>query len=186
MIVQVFGVNFSSSYRLSKDCINVEVVNLSQRGISTIELRNWPNLRFLNLSGNTLEVLQEKQFWGMPKLERLDLSYNKIELIHPRAFDGLKHIEYLNLSRNGIIHLPGFLFESFEKRFSIDLQYNRIIGFPRSLFRKFGEESELLLAGNKCVNKNFNQNFFRISKNSFKDLDDAIKICHKNFVKYFL
>lgn len=184
-MIQVFGVfavdllDLRNSWKPYKF---EEILDLSSKGLHKIKLENQKNLKHLNLSHNHIEILKSKQFQETPCLEILDLSYNKIHLINGRNFEGLKSIRFLDLSRNRIKHLPAFVFDPFERNWIINLQYNRIIGFPRTVFKKFGVGSEVLLAGNRCVNQDFNEDFFRSSLNHFKDFDDAVRVCHLNYL----
>ncbi|CAF0932902.1 unnamed protein product [Brachionus calyciflorus] len=55
----------------------------------------------LNLSNNSIEVLDENYFGSFPSLKTLDLSLNPLKEIDKTAFDGLALLKSLNLSRTG-------------------------------------------------------------------------------------
>ena len=72
------------------------ITNLNQDGI----FKNLLNLNELNLSRNSIEILNKNLFQNLNKLLIIDLSFNKIELIRNYSFDSLFNLKSLYLNDN--------------------------------------------------------------------------------------
>lgn len=80
-------------------------IEMSDCGLSEIHqrnLRNLPNLGYLNISHNQIAVLEENLLLNVPKLEVFDVSHNRILQIHFKAFNGMPVLKFINLSFNNI------------------------------------------------------------------------------------
>jgi hypothetical protein len=64
------------------------------------DLRNFPNLKYLDLQGNEIEILDENLFANNSHLEVINLSENEITHIDINIFDDLKNLKSLKLSDN--------------------------------------------------------------------------------------
>lgn len=96
------------------------VLDLSRNNlffISPLQFERFNNISCLNLSRNGFAAaLNGTEFAALPNLKYLDLSYNKIDLAYDYAFDELKDLEVLDLSFNphyftvrGVTHNLKFL-----------------------------------------------------------------------------
>ncbi|XP_067422270.1 toll-like receptor 8 [Emydura macquarii macquarii] len=93
----------------------IACLNLSSNGIGQAlngtEFIFLPNLKYLDLSFNKLDLAYQYAFYELPRLEVLDLSYNVHYFIvsgitHKLGFtENLPHLKVLNLSYNGIFTL---------------------------------------------------------------------------------
>ncbi|XP_075770922.1 toll-like receptor 8 isoform X2 [Pelodiscus sinensis] len=98
-----------------KDFHEIACLNLSSNGIGQAlngtEFIFLPNLKYLDLSFNKLDLAYRYAFYELPKLEVLDLSYNVHYFIvsritHRLGFtENLPHLKVLNLSYNEIFTL---------------------------------------------------------------------------------
>lgn len=69
--------------------------------ISPEQFYGYGNIACLNLSGNGFSAaLNGTEFSSLPNLTYLDLSYNKIDLAYDHAFNELKKLQVLDLSYN--------------------------------------------------------------------------------------
>ncbi|XP_060944315.1 toll-like receptor 8 [Limanda limanda] len=110
-----------SSYLIKKECFNSgRVLSLSSNNIFFIsqnQFEGYGNIACLNLSGNGFSAaLNGTEFHSLPNLTYLDLSYNKIDLAYDYAFKELQKLQVLDLSYNphyfqsyGISHNLNFL-----------------------------------------------------------------------------
>lgn len=73
-------------------------------------LRNFTELRVLDLSYNKIQVLPNDTFSPNHKLEVFNLSNNYLHIINSRAFAGLQHLRVLDLERNELKKIPGDVF----------------------------------------------------------------------------
>jgi Leucine-rich repeat (LRR) protein len=59
-----------------------------------------PNLQYLYLMNNKIEVLKDGVFSGLKSLRRLDLSNNQLRKLNKNVFNGLDNLDDLDLSGN--------------------------------------------------------------------------------------
>ena len=96
---------FCKGYR-SVGLNRLETVDISFCGLDIIQdefFRNFKNLRFLNLSHNTLDVSGsnfKKTFSYLSRLEDINLSNNKLRQINTQAFERCTRLRRLYLSNN--------------------------------------------------------------------------------------
>ena len=96
---------FCKGYR-SVGLNRLETVDISFCGLDIIQdefFRNFKNLRFLNLSHNTLDVSGsnfKKTFSYLSRLEDINLSNNKLRQINTQAFERCTRLRRLDLSNN--------------------------------------------------------------------------------------
>jgi Leucine-rich repeat (LRR) protein len=54
----------------------------------------FPNLKYLNLGGNSIQVLQKNIFDFNPELELVGFDDNKIFHVNPKTFDNLRNLRF--------------------------------------------------------------------------------------------
>lgn len=150
------------------------------------------NLRFLDLSGNSLANINADTFSGLElslrelrvsqnritgignvplalkKLRILDLSDNNIVDVPRNAFSGLENLLYLNLSQN--IHLgpiPATVLQPLTKLRTIDLSMSGLKTLPTELFAN-SQDLELIILRNNAIQE--------ISEGTFADLRNITSI----------
>lgn len=89
------------------------------------------NLRYLKVSANSIQVIDEHAFEGIAKLETLDVSYNNISSIPLNALKPLTNLKVLDLSNNHIEDIPKRAFDHNTQLEQLILSHNPIkIVFP--------------------------------------------------------
>jgi Leucine-rich repeat (LRR) protein len=122
---------------------NLEYLSLASNKISNLDhidlFKNLLNLKDLNLSLNSIEILNENLFSNLNKLVTIDLSFNRIILIKNYSFNSLGNLKNLYLNDNSD-------YLSFES----ELSFNKL----KSLVNIFITKSILInIKANKCFFK---------------------------------
>jgi hypothetical protein len=96
---------------------------------------NYPLIRYLDLSGNTISGRLTKSMFNClnTNLLNLQLANNRIEQIEETAFDDLLNIETVNLRNNRISFIPNRLFKHYNLKF-IYLQSNLLTQLDSWIF----------------------------------------------------
>ncbi|XP_056292119.1 toll-like receptor 8 [Pseudoliparis swirei] len=98
--------DYELSHRLIKrECFDSgRVLDLSSNNLFFItpkQFQGYENIACLNLSGNGFSAAPNgTEFSTLPNLTYLDLSFNKIDLAYDNAFNELKQLKVLDLSNN--------------------------------------------------------------------------------------
>lgn len=69
-----------------------------------------PTLRYLKLSTNTLQIVDNNAFDNLYNLQTLFLSYNNLSTLHSSTFTPLSNLTHLDLSNNRLSSLPRDIF----------------------------------------------------------------------------
>ena len=95
-----------------------------------------PDVTVFNMSSNKIDFLPEKVFLEMnlTNLKTIDLSQNSISVVDPNAFDGLSILEYLYLQGNKIEKIQSGTFFSLTKLTVLQLHNNNIKEIEKSTF----------------------------------------------------
>ncbi|KPJ19626.1 Leucine-rich repeat-containing protein 15 [Papilio machaon] len=93
-------------------------LNLSYNLLSELELGLFdekPNLKLLDLRGNTIFLLKFGIFDLLKKIQHIDLSSNSLlgREINPYTFDSSKEIQFIDFSRNDMSESPDNLLHAF-------------------------------------------------------------------------
>lgn len=132
------------------------------------------NLLYLDLSGNSLAILNAEMFVGLEnslmdlklsqnkitnigsvplkltQLRRLDLSHNNIADIPKNAFEGIENVAYLNLSNNHhLAPMPSSIISSLTKLQVFDLSNVGLRTVQSELFSKSPNLRSIYLRNNK-------------------------------------
>ncbi|KAG5676526.1 hypothetical protein PVAND_006354 [Polypedilum vanderplanki] len=95
--LQLFPHNVNNIFKNLK-YINMVYENLTL--ITTEDLKVFPKLQTLDLSGNQIEFISKDTFIFNPNIEEIWLYDNKISHIDPTSFDKLKNLKVLVLDKN--------------------------------------------------------------------------------------
>lgn len=82
---------------------NVERIEISRSGLKNLtqnNLKNFSNLKFLNLTSNQLDHLDSDVFEFNDKIEEIDLSENNLKSIRVASLKVLTNLKKLDLSNN--------------------------------------------------------------------------------------
>ncbi|KAJ9587709.1 hypothetical protein L9F63_018860 [Diploptera punctata] len=96
--------------------------------ISTIETGVPSNVQILDVSNNTISLLERRIFkvLGMTSLYKLQLQFNRISVIDLHAFEGVTQLRILDLSFNHLYYILSATFEDTPHLRHLYLQGNRI------------------------------------------------------------
>ena len=100
-----------------KNLVMVTIKYGRLKEIHKSDLKQFPNLRYLDLDCNDIEALEEDLFMFNPELTRIWLDDNKIVSIGQKTFENLKNLEDFDLSGNAC----------FSKRIQSDMAENIIL-----------------------------------------------------------
>ena len=111
------------------------VIDLSQNDIRALEgLPSAPNAQSLRLPANKLEKLEASVLSVVPSLMSLDLSQNSITLIDDKAFDGLIDLRTVSLTGNKLTSI-GQVFKDTPQLTSVRLGNNEITEIGEDAFK---------------------------------------------------
>lgn len=105
---------------------NLVNLTLSDNSIRTIEDQGFSgldHLDILNMSGNSLRLLQSDVF-RMPSLRILDISRNDVSVIRANTFAHLRNLKQLILTRNALERLSPNMFNSLTRLEILTLNEN--------------------------------------------------------------
>lgn len=105
------------------------------------EIKDSPNLQFLSLSCNQIQILEPKNFKGMKKLQFLHVDNNKIAEINADTFDSLDQLEILSLGRNKLTSLPTNWMKTLKNLRLLNLEHNLFTNVESIFF----SDSDLLV-----------------------------------------
>ncbi len=80
----------------------------------------------LNLSGSSIESIQDMTFLGLDNMINLDLSYNDINLLSDNAFDGIGKLKHLFLEGNRITNVRGKAFQPLNMLHTLKSDYFKL------------------------------------------------------------
>lgn len=131
----------------------LKVLDLSRNSLRMIEsgpFTTLTSLEVLNLSANVIDTLTENAFSGLSKLQCLDISSNKLSTISSDVFVPLSTLQHLNLSNNLLQAIDEACLSSLQRLQQLDVSWNRLAHVaPGSL--QLPSLSRLLLAGNPAL-----------------------------------
>lgn len=83
-----------------------------ERGLSSIPLGIAKRTHFLDVSGNRIATVRDREFWSLDllSLETITLSSSGVAEVRKYAFAGLKWLKELDLSNNSIVGLDPLVF----------------------------------------------------------------------------
>ncbi|KAJ8674825.1 hypothetical protein QAD02_010611, partial [Eretmocerus hayati] len=123
----------------------LEVVDASATGLSRIPTTLTRSVRSLVLAGNQLTSVSSGDFDSYPLLRLLDLSHNTLILIEEDALGRLENLEQLFLSSNILHEIPTSLPNGLRH---LDLSQNVILEVKLNDLQGLGELVSLDLSGN--------------------------------------
>lgn len=140
----------------------------------------FPNLEFLRLSSVGLKSLPTLESCG--KLRYLDLSRNSLSVIDPNSFTECSSLSYLLMDRNKIKLIQANAFHSPSNVNWMNLQFNGLDTMPRNFFKSFELINLLDLAGNTDCG---NDQFKKITRYTSYTLEPKFVKCFMNYDNKF-
>ena len=129
----------------------ISVLNLSGSSIETLQEGDFAgltNLSQLLLNNNSLTELPMGIFAGLPALALLNLNNNSLEALPAGVFSELPTLRYLYLGDNSLTALPADVFADLTALEGLNLANNRLAALPASAFSGLPALVLLLLDGN--------------------------------------
>lgn len=130
---------------LKSNSQNVQLANGRLKKVPN-ELKNCPNLKYLDLFGNSIEEIPD-WFFQLNRLEHFSIKNNSISEFPTIVFT-LQNIKYLNLADNQIQYLSGHHFMNLMNIERVDISYNLISSIPLEKI-DYPKCKSLNLRGNK-------------------------------------
>ncbi|XP_072044938.1 toll-like receptor 2 [Amphiura filiformis] len=148
--------NVYFDYFVWGNCSHLKSLFISESGGIIFKEQDVANSGFPDLVNLTLTKCKlssiDQFLLESRNLRYLDLSNNNIDNINENDFSSLVNIEYMNLSHNRIYSLPDF--SSLVNITRMDLSFNRIESLPETQFQHLSGLAYLNLAGNRLANLN--------------------------------
>ncbi|CAG9537450.1 unnamed protein product [Cercopithifilaria johnstoni] len=116
---------------------DLEYLDLSFNKIDMLDMKIFKyqtKLRVLRLRGNQLSSLQLDSFVGLSQLQMLDLSANQLSQLEPLSFPELIHLQELIVSDNLLVTLLPNTFAGLKNLQRLDLSNNRLHTIAQHLF----------------------------------------------------
>lgn len=115
---------------------SIKQLIMKKNKIKSIEsaIQFYPDLEFLDLSGNHLLKLPSRTFQYQKKLKEMRLNSNKIGQVEPDTFHGMESLQILNLRGNLIDQLEHNSFSSLLGLEELNLGQNRIAEIKSDAF----------------------------------------------------
>ncbi|KAH7643426.1 hypothetical protein HUG17_10117 [Dermatophagoides farinae] len=115
-------------------------------------LSNFPSsLRYLQLSWNRLDSLQNDTFRGQNEVEVVWLNNNRIKRITESVFTDLVNVEKLFLNHNEINTIDDDAFVSMKRLKYLNLEHNQLGHLGRNMFKGLEMLKELRLASSEII-----------------------------------
>ncbi|XP_027691690.1 extracellular matrix protein 2 isoform X2 [Vombatus ursinus] len=141
-----------------------------------------PELRSLELIGNSISCIPDKAFHGTPNLERLDLRKNTITSsgISPNAFKRLKKLTHLYLDSNSLVQFPPALPSRLQE---LKINENNLRSIDEDSLAELQQLVVLELEGNQLSESNVSPSAFaplkslsylRLGKNQFRIIPQGL------------
>ncbi|XP_020820018.1 extracellular matrix protein 2 isoform X2 [Phascolarctos cinereus] len=141
-----------------------------------------PELRSLELIGNSISCIPDKAFHGTPNLERLDLRKNTItsSRISPKAFKPLKKLTHLYLDGNSLDRFPDALPSRLQE---LKINENNLQSIDEDSLADLQQLVVLELEGNRLSESNVSPSAFaplkslsylRLGKNQFRIIPQGL------------
>lgn len=138
-----------------KNSRTIRFLNLEGNGIHVLEsgaIENVPNLYEINLSLNTIEIVPERVF-NFLNVRSIYLNNNSIESIEVNAFDNMTYLTYVQLEFNRLKEINSDWFTNSPRVFSVIYNNNQIRTIPAGAYKNFVKtfEISIFLMDNQIV-----------------------------------
>jgi Leucine-rich repeat (LRR) protein len=134
---------------------DTEILRLEGNSITNIaalSLRNYRNLRTLDISYNKITVISQDAFSGNPQLQVLKLQGNQLTTPPLQVFDSTNLLQELYLGENRISEITQDTFTLLRNLRSLDLRSNNILDIPNGAFGALSILRQLDLRENGITN----------------------------------
>ncbi|PSN32431.1 hypothetical protein C0J52_27594 [Blattella germanica] len=130
VVLLLYNIAASTSCPDSCNCDAEGELQCRNAGFSVVpEDLEDPDKTLLDLSFNSISVLNSRAFEKIPTLKTLIITDNNIESVEPEAFNGLEDLETVDLRNNAIGNVHPTLFQNNPHLTSLDLSNNKLETF---------------------------------------------------------
>uniref|UniRef100_A0A2K5EW16 Extracellular matrix protein 2 n=1 Tax=Aotus nancymaae TaxID=37293 RepID=A0A2K5EW16_AOTNA len=169
--------------RLPSGCsLSYRTISCINAMLTQIPPMTAPQIKSLELTGNSIASIPDEAFNGLPNLERLDLSKNNITSsgIGPKAFKLLKKLMRLNMDGNNLIQIPSELPSTLEE---LKINENNLQAIDEESLSDLNQLVTLELEGNNLSEANVNPlafkplkslSYLRLGKNKFRIIPQGL------------
>ncbi|KAL8561586.1 hypothetical protein ACOMHN_024822 [Nucella lapillus] len=130
---------------------HLQFLDLSNNSLVLLErgaFQNLTMLKTLMVSFNAIDKLEDQAFEGLASINTLDLAFNQLTSLNSSALFGLHHVEVLNLTRNLISEISNQTFLYLHRLKILDLSHNCLQYLPTDAFLGLGSVHTILLHHN--------------------------------------
>lgn len=140
------------------------------------------NIKSFDLLGNSITLIPNEAFHGMPNLERINLGKNNLTTLNigPGAFSTLKHLKRLYLDGNSLVQIPTHLPSTLEE---LKLNDNNIRSIDDVILQEMPNLVTLELEGNHLSEGNIDPlafqplkslSYLRLGRNKFRTIPQGL------------
>ncbi|XP_078517510.1 extracellular matrix protein 2 isoform X2 [Lissotriton helveticus] len=140
------------------------------------------NIKSFDLLGNSITLIPNEAFHGMPNLERINLGKNNLTTLNigPGAFSTLKHLKRLYLDGNSLMQIPTHLPSTLEE---LKLNDNNIRSIDDVILQEMPNLVTLELEGNHLSEGNVDPlafqplkrlSYLRLGRNQFRTIPQGL------------
>lgn len=144
------------------------------REITKEDLKQFPNLKILNLLSNQIENIPKDLFEFNKKLKFIGLSSLKVQKIESSLLAGLPDLEEFSMNSNQLEFIPGDFFKFNRKIKKIYFQNNKLKFIGPELLDGLEEINYIAFNDNPCINMNYDKSLGHNIEN-LKEIRDKIK-----------
>ena len=128
---------------------HVNIVDCKNNNITAISNEISTDSKVLDLSGNSISVLEPNNFDGLSQLEELLINSNQISEVNTGTFRNLSDLRKLDLAQNQLSALQMDMFEGLVGLETLDLRFNQINRVEKGSFQAMKSLKYLNIRGNQ-------------------------------------
>lgn len=128
---------------------SLSMFNCTLKRLDPDVLELYPDLEYLDLSFNNIDMLDLNIFKYQTKLRVLRLSVNRLPWLHPESFVGLNQLQLLDLSMNQLYKIDPLSFIELDALQELRLSNNLLKVLPPNIFAGLKKLKRLDLSGNQ-------------------------------------
>jgi Leucine-rich repeat (LRR) protein len=159
--------------------------NISKNSIIFYEFKHLNDLRLLELSHASINVLKENSFHDLINLELLILYRCSINYIEPKAFSNLNNLKKLDMQHNNIEKLDKNVFYGLENLNELILNYCGIKFIEANAFADLANLIVLVIKNNELnyLKENTFNGLHNLKVLNISNYNESIKIFEENVFK---
>ena len=137
-------------WMLKTNCSEFYTFCEENSNLTTVPINIPSRAKIINLSNNSIHVLNNNSFSGLANVKTIDLSENIIQTVYNNSFAGLTNLTNLILRNNNLSSLPKCLFKDQNLRY-LDVAFNNLKTIHPDLWHCLKSLKTLKITGNPVV-----------------------------------